>query len=116
MNRRSVYRGATCLYCHRKIRDGRAAIASTYYIRNDSKRPFVTTQSRGKFLAGYDDNLAELELRIVYHRSCIEKVLANTPLEPEQEQANFDEYRQNLLVRYGLANAEEEDDDEQQAV
>lgn len=112
MNRRSRYRGRSCFHCHRPVKDGQAALASTYYVRPTSKRPWVSSQSRGRFGADWDNDVAELELRIVYHRACIEQILTRTPLDPEDELAQFNEYRHKLLVRYGLAPEAEAADDE----
>lgn len=109
MNRRSRYRGKDCFHCHRPIRDGQAALASTYYVRPTSKRPWVSSQSHGRYGAGWSEDLAELELRIVYHRVCVEKILANAPLDDEVALHQFNEYRDQLLVRYGLVSEEEVD-------
>jgi hypothetical protein len=102
MSRRSVYRGAYCLYCHKPIKEGRAALASTYYVINDIRRPMVHTQSRLRYLTNWQDTIKELELRVVYHRACIERILSHAPLEPEVDTMHFEDYRAALLARFGL--------------
>lgn len=106
MSPRSVYKGRYCLHCHKPVQDGRAVLASTYYIIPTRTTPIVRTQRQNYGLVGLDED--EIEMRVVYHRSCIEKILSHAPLEPEVEQANFDDYRNQLLVRFGMAEENED--------
>lgn len=116
IGKRSVYRGLKCLHCHRKVTDGRAVLASTYYVCAGYPSS-VHTQSQGHWLkrqifhghsvyaasSGYDDHLYdEIQVRVVYHRRCIEKILFGAPVDPEVEEADFDAYRAGLLERFGI--------------
>lgn len=108
MGRRSVYHGLACFHCGDRIKDGRAAIVSTYYVHprhDEENKGWVSAYSRLRFLAKHGVEMTELEVRIAYHRRCVERILAKAPLEPEEEAKRFDSYRDNLLERYGLADA-----------
>lgn len=127
IGKRSVYRGLKCMHCHRKVHDGSAVLASTFYVCARYPK-LVHTQSQGNWLkrsimfgtgrtvgkvstSGYpvpvtfniDDVIDdEIEVRVVYHRRCIEKILLRAPVDPEVEEADFDAYRLALMERFGI--------------
>lgn len=120
MNKRSRYHGIACMYCHRPVADGRVALCSTYYVypslqdgnwsdraavwgysvnesreRQDAKNPVI-----GQKLTDYRP--AEIKVKVVYHRKCMEKILTNPrgPYDPEVVASMYDEYREQLLERF----------------
>ena len=93
MNGRSRYKGLSCLHCHKPVKDGRAVLCSTYYIRGDG-RPGDRVTTYSTIRIG-----PEWMIRIVYHRKCMEGILARGPLDPEVEASMFDEYRARLVER-----------------
>lgn len=130
MTRRSVYMGLDCLHCGKRITVGRSFLGSTYYVTppgNGRRHPHVSAYSMermlrknsiGNFLnaaalqgmrASNTTNQvavaadeAELEIRIAYHRACVERIVANAPDDPAEFQVKFDEYRAGLLEQLGL--------------
>lgn len=108
MNKRSRYRGLACMYCHRRVTDGRVALCSTYYVYptlgdGDWAKQTVT---RAHSLNKADDTAVlarpEFKVKVVYHRRCMEKILTNPrgPYDPEVEQSMYEEYRGQLLERF----------------
>lgn len=98
MNSRSRYKGRQCLHCHKHVADGRVGLASTYYIYNHTTgRPWVMTQRLTKMTD------PGIEVRVVYHRKCIEKILTNGLLDPEVERTMFEEYRDSLAEQFESA-------------
>lgn len=111
MTSRSVYHGQYCLYCHHKVKVGRAMVASTYYvcpmyptmIGTQSQRAWLIRAAAALPGGHWDDpRFKEMQVRVVYHRACLERVLATAPVDPEVEQADFDAYRLELLDRFGI--------------
>jgi hypothetical protein len=123
MNNRSRYKGINCMHCNRSVVNGRVALCSTFYVRpfyDDGdliENPVVTAWSlndadereRSNHL-GFsleDDRRRqpqpeEVRIRVVYHRSCVEKILTNPngPYDPEVIKSMYDEYREQLLERF----------------
>lgn len=108
MNDRSRYAGANCMHCHQRIAKGRAAVASTYYV-SPAQPYYISAYSRKHATAkligltaiwNNDPVDKELELRIVYHRACIEKILRNAPEDPIPAASRFQRYRDGLVRRY----------------
>lgn len=97
MTPRSVYRGRICPHCGRRIGNGRAFIGATFYV-DPSFPSYIRTQRAP--LAHQSDR--EVEMRVAYHRVCVEAVLAKSPLDPEQSIEQLHEYRERLLDRYGI--------------
>lgn len=118
IGKRSVYRGLKCMHCHRKVTEGRAVLASTFYVcagypnavHTQSQSHWLKRQIYGQSpvynpqtMAQMDDHLYdEIEVRVVYHRCCIEKILLGAPVDPEVEEADFDAYRAGLMERFGI--------------
>lgn len=105
MSERSVYHGLSCLHCHKRVAVGRACLTSTFYVTPG--RPWVRTQSLQHTLDqwGMEPDGEEMQLRVVYHRACIEKILKRGPDDPAIDVAAFDEYRAALLERTAGRNA-----------
>lgn len=108
MSDRSRYINSYCMHCHQRIAKGRAALASTYYV-NPEQPYYITAYSRlsgqifnrRKSVKWNGDGVdRELELRIVYHRACIEKILGNAPDDPIPAASKFQQYRERLVRRY----------------
>lgn len=100
MNARSRYAGTHCMHCHQRVAKGRAALASTYYV-NPEQPYYITAYSRLR--TPWLNRVAvveELELRVVYHRACIEKILAHAPEDPTPAATRFERYRDGLVQRY----------------
>lgn len=117
MSDRSRYKGLSCMHCNRKVANGRVALCSTFYVHpfyaggELRENPIVSTWSvsdaekraRDDRL-GWDINPVptEIRVRVVYHRSCVEKILTNPngPYDPEVIKSMYDEYREQLLERF----------------
>lgn len=113
MSERSRYRGLECMYCNRKITNGRVALASTFYVSPTKWRTYAgwkaSEQDPTKVLV--NPVMAahrqwkmfpplEIQVRIVYHRRCIEKVLSRGPYDVREEASMFDRYREGLKERF----------------
>lgn len=97
MSHRSVYRGESCMHCGQRIAVGRAFFGSTYYV--DPKYPDWVRAYR----VNKRDADRQVEIRIAYHRTCIERVLTNAPVDREQAIEQLETYRERLLEQYGAA-------------
>lgn len=108
MNRRSRYRGNPCLHCHKPVRDDQVFFGSTYYVSIDLHgvtSPTLRTFSKWAAYARESrpfirEPLPELEIKTVYHRACIEKILSRGPLDREVERSMFDQYRNQLAEQF----------------
>lgn len=104
MSERSVYYGQSCLHCHKRIALRRACFVTTYFVTPG--RSWVRTQAmKGKrdTLGLWEDHEDEMQLRIVYHRACIEGIMRRGPNDPAIEVAEFNEYRAALIERLDRA-------------
>lgn len=109
MTPRSVYHGQSCPHCGRRIQMGRAFVGTTLYV-DPSNAAWVKTQRTphvgiGIYVGGTQSHVEtradrELEIRVAYHRKCLEKVLAKSPLDPEESAEALNDYREKLLERY----------------
>lgn len=98
MNRRSRYRGKICLHCHHSVRDDQVALASTYYVDpNDNGGPVLS----------YQTPRSCVEVKVVYHRKCVDKILMKDMYDRDVEKEMFEEYRNLMIERYGLESSEE---------
>lgn len=107
------------MYCHRPVADERVALCSTFYVYpslsdgNWNDKAMVTSYSINdreernppKGLAALNTSMlkrAEIKVKVVYHRRCMEKILTNPrgPYDPEVVQSMYEEYREQLLERF----------------
>lgn len=107
MNPRSRYHGMPCMHCHRKVATGRVALCSTYFLLVDpakSRSVYLTTQSKKRWLTkkGFTivEGFMELQVRVVYHRACLEKILTGSAEDPEKVASRFEVYRGELAEEY----------------
>lgn len=108
MNKRSRYKGLDCMYCNRLVVDGRVAVCSTLYVYpNERGGAFTFSYSvkdmiRRRVAGAEPVSENEIQVRVVWHRKCLEKILTNPrgPFDPEVEASMYDEYREQLLERF----------------
>ncbi len=117
MNKRSRYKGLSCMYCNKYIEDDRVALCSTLYVYPDTPHaydPPAGTEWWEPFSFSvrdmvkrkhddYDENMdREVRVKVGWHRLCLEKILANPkgPYDPATVATMYEEYRASLLERF----------------
>lgn len=70
MSSRSVYFGLTCEKCAQKVKNGEPFLGTTLFVDvlRKAVRHFRTAN-------------ADLEIRLVWHRRCMDRILENTPVD-----------------------------------